>query len=72
MPFDNIKLQNKFEFTKYYIYFYLLFQGVVIADVNKENGENAIKLLSKDFERNRMKFIKTDVTKVVEFEGLFI
>jgi hypothetical protein len=48
----------------------LVLQGVAICDINAEKGESAIKHLEKEFGKDRAIFLKTDVTKEVEIEGI--
>jgi hypothetical protein len=45
-------------------------QGVAICDINIENGESAIKHLEKEFGKDRAMFLKTDVSKEDEIEGI--
>lgn len=47
-----------------------IFQGVAICDIQDEKGNNETKQLEKEFGKDRAMFIKTDVSKEDEVEGL--
>lgn len=46
-------------------------QGVTIVDLNESNGQTAVKELTEEFGPNRVIFVKTDVTKQDQFEGIY-
>jgi NADP-dependent 3-hydroxy acid dehydrogenase YdfG len=47
-----------------------ILQGVAICDIQVEKGKNEIKQLEKEFGKERAIFIKTDVFREDEVEGL--
>jgi ribosomal protein S24E len=48
----------------------LVLQGVAICDINVEKAESAVKHLETEFGKDRAIFLKTDVSKEVEIEGI--
>jgi ribosomal protein S24E len=48
----------------------LVLQGVAMCDINVEKAESAIKHLETEFGKDRAIFLKTDVSKEVEIEGM--
>ena len=48
-----------------------LFQGVTLADVNTDFGNQALKEIEKEFGSNKAVFVHTDVTNKQSFEGEF-
>jgi hypothetical protein len=48
----------------------LILQGVAICDINVKKGEDEVKLLEKEFGKDQAIFLKTDVSKDDELEGL--
>lgn len=48
---------------------FISIQAVTLAEVNKENGHNALKQLQDEFGSDRAIFVKTDVTDKGQFEG---
>lgn len=48
----------------------LVLQGVAICDINVENGESATEHLEREFGKDRAIFLKTDVSKEDDIEGI--
>ncbi|XP_069687849.1 15-hydroxyprostaglandin dehydrogenase [NAD(+)]-like [Periplaneta americana] len=46
-------------------------KAVIICDLDKQKGEAAVKNLSVEYGKDKVKFIKTDVTNSSEFEDAF-
>lgn len=46
-------------------------QAVTIADVNAPKGEEAVKEFTREFGKNKVIFVKTDVTKADQLEAAF-
>ena len=47
---------------------YFPLQGVSLIDIDKDGGENAVKLLKEEFDEDKIIFIKADVINKDEYE----
>jgi hypothetical protein len=68
--FVNTEFASTFEHKNRETVRNLVLQGVAICDFNVEKGESAIKHLENEFGKDRAIFLKTDVSKEDEFEGI--
>lgn len=48
-----------------------LCQGVTIADVSEENGAKVVQEYEQKYSKERILFVKTDVTNCEEFESKY-
>lgn len=48
-----------------------MFQKVCIVDKEQKKGETAINQINHEFGKDRVMFIKADVTKNSDLEGMF-